>query len=56
VGKSPCDNSRVPRRCWPPQSAHLREALEQFGDEELGLLKRSKVTAFRNLVPVEKFE
>src|SRR6266436_618421 len=47
---------RVPRRCWPPpQSAHLREALAQFGDEELGLLKRGEVTAFRNLGPVEEF-
>jgi len=46
---------RVLRRCWPLQSAHLREALAQFGDEELGLLKRGEVTAFRNLVPVEEF-
>src|ERR1700746_3551531 len=38
-----------------PQSAHLREALAQFGDEEFGLLKRGEVTAFRNLVPVEEF-
>src|SRR4029077_11135249 len=37
-----------------PQSAHLPEALAQFSDEELGLLKRGEVTAFRNLVPVEK--
>src|SRR6266481_3536466 len=52
--RCPFDNSCVPRRCWPPQSAHLSEALAQFGDEELGLLKRGKVAAFRNLVPVEK--
>src|SRR5580704_15316883 len=50
----PCENSRVPRRCWLPQSTHLSEALAQFGNEQLRLLKRGEVTAFRNLVPVEE--
>jgi hypothetical protein len=50
----PCENSRVPRRCWLPQSAHLSEALAQFGNEQLRLLKRGEVTTFRNLVPVEE--
>src|SRR5260370_9314868 len=50
----PCENSRAPRRCWLPQSAHLSEALAQFGNEQLRLLKRGKVTTFRNLVPVEE--
>src|ERR1700676_4676319 len=35
-------------------SAHLSEALAQFGDEQLGLLKRGEMTTFRNLVPVEE--
>src|SRR6266852_8630807 len=37
-----------------PQSTHLREALAQFGNEQIGLLKRGEVTTFRNLVPVEE--
>src|SRR6266446_7171471 len=37
-----------------PQSTHLSEALTQFGNEQLGLLKRGEVTTFRNLVPVEE--
>src|SRR6266478_3177000 len=36
-----------------PQSTHLREALAQFGNEQIGLLKRGEVTTFRNLVPIE---
>src|SRR5260221_1153402 len=36
-----------------PPSAHLSEALAQFGNEQLRLLKRGEVTTFRNLVPVE---
>src|SRR5260370_26948177 len=50
----PCENSRVPRRCWLPQSAQLSEGLAQFGNEQLRLLKRGEVTAFRSLVPVEE--
>src|SRR5216683_3608361 len=37
-----------------PQSTHLREALAQFGNEQIGLLKRGEVTTFRNLVPIEQ--
>src|SRR5260370_34337676 len=37
-----------------PQSTHLREALAQFGNEQIGLLKRGEVTTLRNLVPVEE--
>src|SRR5580692_4210009 len=50
----PCENSRVPRRCWLPQSTHLSKALAEFGNEQLRLLKRGEVTTFRNLVPVEE--
>ena len=35
-------------------SAHLGEAFAQFGNEQLGLLKRGEMTTFRNLVPVEE--
>src|SRR5258708_20527274 len=37
-----------------PQSTHLSEALAQFRNEHLRLLKRGEVTTFRNLVPVEE--
>src|SRR6266481_3794101 len=36
------------------ESAHLSEALPQFGNEQLRLLERAEVTAFRDLVPVEE--
>jgi hypothetical protein len=43
----------VPRRgVW--ESPHLSEALAEFGNEQLRLLKRGEVTTFRNLVPVEE--
>src|SRR5579863_539961 len=50
----PCESPRVPRRCGVRQSAHLSEALAEFGNEQLRLLKRGEVTTFRNLVPVEE--
>src|SRR4029077_7659356 len=54
--------SSFPDICFPswcccqsvPQSTHLSEALAQFGNEQIGLLKRGEVTTFRNLVPVEE--
>src|SRR5579864_4011887 len=55
--------SSFPDICFPSgscchsvqQSTHLSEALAQFGNEQIGLLKRGEVTTFRNLVPVEEF-
>src|SRR2546422_5221239 len=38
----------------PRDSTDLTEALAQLGNEQLGLLKRGEVTAFRNLVPIEE--
>src|SRR5579864_9562291 len=50
----PCESPRVPRRCGLRESPHLSEALAEFGNEQLRLFKRGKVTTFRNLVPVEE--
>src|SRR6201987_530551 len=55
--------SSFPDICFPSwsssqsvqQSTHLSEALAQFVNEQIGLLKRAEVTTFRNLVPVEEF-
>src|SRR5580692_12766323 len=55
--------SSLPDICFPswsccqsvPRSTHLSEALAQFGNEQIALLKRGEVTTFRNLVPVEEF-
>ena len=37
-----------------PRSAQSREALAQFGNEQLWLLERGEVTASWDLVPIEK--
>src|SRR5258708_36483856 len=42
------------RREYQLLSTKLSEALPHFGNEQLGLLKRSEVAALGNLVPVEE--